>query len=104
MDSRYAYLFFEFSLFFTILFLTTGWERLGTLFTAPNIYKVIGLCVFFLVVDHTAVRIGIWHFPITGSVPIRLMGLPVEEYILAPLHCAVTFLLVELFSESPDHE
>ena len=99
MPSTSAYLFIEVGLL--VFVLGFGWESwsLRRLFGRPLRSRVLGLALFWLLVDLIAVQIGLWSFPDGGSLPIRILGLPVEEYLLFVLHSLVCYVLLRQQSE-----
>jgi hypothetical protein len=38
---------------------------------------------------------GFWDFPPGGTLPLRILRLPIEEYIIFGLHPMVCFILIE---------
>ncbi len=55
-----------------------------------------GLYFFWLALDLAAVRLGLWFFPIEGTLPWRLLGLPLEEHGIFLIHTILCYVLLGL--------
>lgn len=99
MSPQFAYLFIELSLVLTLAGIAHGGFQWRELTRLPLAKKASVLFGVWLVVDLTAVRIGLWHFPAVGTIAPRIFGLPLEEYLLFYLHTVLTFMLVRLFEQ-----
>jgi lycopene cyclase domain-containing protein len=55
------------------------------------------LFVLWVVVDLIAIKLRLWTFPPGGTLPVRLFGLPLEEYLVFNIHTLACFLLVLMF-------
>lgn len=56
---------------------------------------LLGLVIFWVILDQIALGLGLWTFPAGGSLRFRLFGLPAEEYLILILHTLVCFVLVQ---------
>jgi lycopene cyclase domain-containing protein len=98
MPRSSAYLFLELS--FLIFLLGFGWEewRLRELCSRRFWLSALCLACFWFLIDQVAVRLGLWTFPGTGTLPIQLLSLPVEEYLLFFLHTVICFIFIKHYS------
>lgn len=100
MPASTAYLFLELAIVaYAIGF---GWEYwdLKRLFSRPFVHAALGLALAWFVLDQLAVWLGIWAFPIGGTLPVRILSLPIEEYIIFFLHTLVCFVLINRYARS----
>jgi lycopene cyclase domain-containing protein len=76
-----------------------GWEHCDLKrFCSPQFAGVaFALAFFWFCIDQVAVGLGIWDFPDGGTLPIRLLSLPLEEYLLFFLHTVICFLLLQQY-------
>jgi lycopene cyclase domain-containing protein len=58
--------------------------------------SAILLCFLWFALDQFAVQAGVWSFPAEGTLPIRIVRLPIEEYLCFIGHTAITFMIVRL--------
>jgi lycopene cyclase domain-containing protein len=58
------------------------------------------LFLFWWIIDELAVSFQIWTFPPEGTLPIRILRLPIEEYIIFLIHSGLTFALIALLRTS----
>ena len=98
-----AYIFLEVSLLMTFLVLgyhVVDFKRLGSKRTLKCIG---GIFILWVLVDLAAVQLGIWYFPAGGgTLPWRVLSLPIEEYFLFLLHSFACLVLSEVFSRRDD--
>lgn len=93
------YLFLELALFvFVVAF---GWEqwRLRELWSRWFVLTAVGLAVFWFAIDQIAIVLGLWSFPPTEKSTIRLLSLPMEEYVLFFFHTIVCFIFLKYYSD-----
>lgn len=96
---QFSYIFLEIATLLTVILIVPG-ETLRLAFGNRRI-----ICVALLLfglwtgVDLLAVRLDIWRFPQGGTLPIRFVGLPLEEYILFFLHSVIVIILTAHFRE-----
>lgn len=92
------YLFLELALF--VFLLGFGWEqwRLRDLFSGWFLLTALGLACFAFVLDQLAVRLGIWAFPDQSKFSLKLLSMPVEEYVVFFLHTMICFIFVRHYS------
>jgi len=97
-----AYLFLEVSLL--VFLLGFGWEdlRLRSFCSRPFLLSVCGLAVFWFAMDQVAIALGLWTFPAGGTLPIRLLSLPIEEYMLFFFHTLVCTVFLNHYVKVPD--
>ena len=100
MPSASAYLFLELSIL--AFAIGVGWEQwnLKRLCSPRFLSAALGLAVVWFCLDQIAVRLGIWTFPEGGTLPIRILSLPIEEYMLFFLHTLICFLFIGLCSRA----
>ena len=99
MPTSTAYLFLEFAIL--IYAVGFGWEHLAATRLRRRRFWLgaASLAIVWFVLDEIAVRLGLWAFPQGGTLPVRLLSLPIEEYVLFFLHTVLCFLLVAQFSQ-----
>jgi len=97
-----TYLFIELSIL--VYLIGFGWEQwdLKELFSRSLGFSALGLAGLWFVLDQIALGLGLWTFPENGSLPIRLLSLPIEEYILFFLHTLVCFIFLKHYSKIVD--
>jgi lycopene cyclase domain-containing protein len=97
MPSSAAYLFLELAI--VVYAIGFGWEHwdIKRLLSATYLYAATGLAVLWFALDQIAVWLGLWTFPDGGTLPIRILSLPLEEYIIFFLHTLVCFILVNRY-------
>ena len=97
-----AYLFVELSLL--VYLLGFGWEQWDLRELCSRLFWFPALCLacFWFLIDQIAAGLGLWVFPETGSLPIRLYSLPIEEYVLFFLHTLVCFIFLKHYSRADD--
>jgi len=97
MPPSSAYLFLELATI--VFFLGFCWEQFRfTELTSGTFWKpALTLAVFWFAIDQIAVRAGIWSFPAGGTLQIRILHLPLEEYLLFFIHTLMCVLLLRLY-------
>ena len=94
MPSNWAYIFLELAIVtYAVGF---GWEHwnIRKMFTSRLLCAMLLLAVVWFALDEIAVSMGFWDFPEGGTLPIRILRLPLEEYIIFFLHSVVCFILI----------
>ena len=71
-----------------------------TLVTKRFMAIAVALYCLWVAIDLVAVSSGVFYFPPEGSLPIRVLGLPLEEHLFFPIHTAAVWLLILLGSKS----
>lgn len=92
-----SYLFLEVAVVLFAMLVTMGRVRWSFLATRWFVTRAAVLGVFWLAVDQVALGLGLWAFPEGGSLPFRLLGLPVEEYALFVMSSVVCAVIVQFF-------
>ena len=100
LDSRFAYLFMELACVLGVWLLAAGSFSWRLLASKRFLLPAIALYALWTVLDVLAVRFRIWWFPLEGSIPIRLLGLPLEEHVFLILHTILTMMLLSLLLET----
>jgi lycopene cyclase domain-containing protein len=102
MPRSSAYLFLELSIL--VYLLGFGWEHWKLSELRSRLFWVPATCLscFWFVIDQVAIRLGLWVFPETGTLPFRLFSLPLEEYLLFFLHTLVCFIFLKHYSNAGD--
>jgi lycopene cyclase domain-containing protein len=92
-----SYLFLELAM--VVFFVGFCWEHIRSVgLTTWRFWRpALLLAAFWLVLDQIAVSLRIWAFPASGTLPIRILHLPVEEYILFLAHTLICILLLRLY-------
>lgn len=96
MESQHAYLFLELAV---LLMLLAFWDqrftfarlRVEGLFLGTGVLIVVWTCV-----DQIALSVGLWTFPAGGTLPVRILRLPIEEYFAFLIHGLLTFTLMKV--------
>src|SRR5258708_33345266 len=99
MASSAAYLFLELAI--VIYVLGFGWEywRAAQLHSRTTLLSAVFLASIWFTLDQIAMHLGLWTFPEGGSLPIRFVALPIEEYVLFFLHTLVCLILITRYSK-----
>jgi lycopene cyclase domain-containing protein len=99
MPSTFAYLFLELAIVAYVV--GFGWEHwtLKELFSRAVLCTALCLAAVWFVLDQTALALGFWSFPAAGTMPVRIIYLPIEEYLIFFIHTLVCFVLVKRYSE-----
>ena len=100
MRTTHSYVFVELGLLATAAALTWRAEVWRELLQPVNARRVVSVTALWWTVDVVAVRIGLWSFPAGGTLPFRVAGLPVEEFLGLLTHTLVTFVLVRFFQRA----
>lgn len=98
MPATSAYLFLELSILaYAIGF---GWEHwdANRLLSRSFVYAACGLALFWFCIDQIAIWLDLWTFPEGATLPIRVLSLPIEEYLLFFLHTVICFLFVRHYA------
>jgi|ERR1041385_4110030 lycopene cyclase domain-containing protein len=92
------YLFLELALF--VFVVGFGWEqwKLRDLFSGWFLLTALALGVFAFVMDQLAIRLGLWAFPDGAGFSFRLLSMPIEEYLVFPLHTLICFIFIRHYS------
>ena len=93
-----GYLFMEFGVLCTIAAFVAGSIPHDAIWHAATTRVAGLLLVAWVVVDQAGMRLGLWGFPAEGTLSLRVLGMPLEEYLCLFLHVLLCFLLVEHFS------
>jgi lycopene cyclase domain-containing protein len=100
VPSSSAYLFLELAIVVFVLgFCWEEWrprELMSRVFWRP----ALGLAVVWFAIDEVAVRLGLWSFPAGGTLPTRVLALPLEECALFVLHTLLCMLLLRHYSRA----
>ena len=100
MAARSAYSFLELAVVaFIVGFGWHDWSR-RELCSRRFWILALSLAGFWFVIDQIAVHLGLWAFPQGGTLPIRILSLPLEEYLLFFLHTFVFLILVNQCSKT----
>jgi lycopene cyclase domain-containing protein len=90
-----AYLFLELAI--VVYVMGFGWEYWHAAQFGSRIFLISAMILasIWFVLDQIAVHLGLWTFPKSGTLPVRLFALPIEEYVLFFLHTLICFVLVK---------
>lgn len=94
MPRQASYFLLEAAVALTVLAITIGFFRWRDLTDSTVLKSSAGLILLWLAVDLAAVGLGLWYFPAGGTLPMRVLDLPIEEHMLFGLHTFITLLLV----------
>jgi lycopene cyclase domain-containing protein len=95
-EQTFAYSFIEAAMFMGIWIVGYSTGALKTLTTRRFMTLTVSLYSLWIVLDLCAVALGIFRFPPEGNLPLRIVGLPIEEHLFFPLHTMVIWMLLLL--------
>lgn len=101
MPESLSYLFLELALLATLIVFSVDAIRLQELVGRRFVGRASLLFVIWLLVDQIAVGLGIWYFPSEGTLSVRLLNLPLEEYICFVLHTVICYLALRRIGWTP---
>jgi lycopene cyclase domain-containing protein len=93
-EQSLSYLFFELAAVFCAWLALYSLGALRTLATKRFLFLAAALYVFWVGWDLLAASLGVFLFPMKGSLPIRIMGLPLEEHLFFLVHTIAVWSLV----------
>jgi lycopene cyclase domain-containing protein len=95
-----AYLFLELALL--VFVIGFGWEHcdIATFRSRSFVRAAFVLATIWFVIDEVAVHLDLWTFPESGTLPVRLFSLPIEEYVLFYLHAVICLVWVRQLSRA----
>ena len=97
MDQQnFSYLFFEVAGLFAALSVIYALGAARTLLTRRFAIVMAGLYGMWLSWDMLAISLEVFQFPTRGNLPIRLLGIPLEEHLFFLVHALVTWALLLL--------
>lgn len=92
MSGGTGYLFLEGAVL--AFFIGFCWEHLDRSLLSLRFWRpALWLAGLWFTIDQAAVRIGLWSFPVGGTLRFRIVGLPLEECLLFFIHSLMCFLL-----------
>ena len=100
MRAAYSYFFIQMGLLATVMVVTWKSDVWRELVQPVQARRIARVTMLWWTVDIIAVRLGLWSFPIGATLPFRLLGLPIEEFLGLLTHTLVTFLLVRFFEKA----
>jgi len=90
------YLVLEIAMFSTIALLSWQQWTFAAFWSRRFLRSALLLYCLWFALDQLAVQANVWSFPVEGTLPIRILRLPIEEYLCFVGHTAITFLIVRL--------
>lgn len=99
MSSAHNYLFLDLAVLTTAVTLTWGRPEWRRILSRQWLRGFVLLFVFWCAVDWIAIGLRIWSFPPGGSLPVRIAGLPLEEYFVFLVHAVLTTFVAELVDQ-----
>ena len=99
-EANFSYLLFELAGLVAALLVLTSLGITKTLLTKRFMMVLAALYGLWICWDLFAVHLGVFHFPETGSLPFRLVGLPIEEHLFYGFHVIVIWAVVEIAETS----
>jgi hypothetical protein len=90
----FSYLFLELVFLVTVLILCGPMVRPAVVHWGDVLRRVAWLFILWTLADLAALRLNLWAFPAGGTLPLRLLGLPLEEYLVFLVHSGACFLVV----------
>ena len=94
-----AYLYMELALI--VFGIGFGWElwNKGWIRSRSFIFLLMGISALWFIVDVIAIYAGLWSFPPGGTMPYRILNVPIEECILFVIHTMACYLFVQIYME-----
>lgn len=89
-----SYLLMQIAVLLTIYMFTFDTADLRVLTSKRFLVRTGFLSLAWLGVEQLGVALGIWYYPGLGTLPVRLFGLPVEEYVMLFTHAVLCQMLV----------
>lgn len=101
-EEQLSYVLFAGAALLTVLVI--GYDsRVHRIATSRRFWHCCGvLFIFWFIVDQVAIELALWHYPARGTIPIRILRIPLEEYVLFVIHTILTLILVLLCPEAPE--
>jgi len=98
MPQSSAYVFLELATL--VFFVGFGWQYFKLAdFVRRYGRAAAGIAIVWFLVDQIALRFGIWQFPAGGTLPVRVLGLPLEEYLLFFVHTAICVAIMNVIDD-----
>jgi hypothetical protein len=97
MSQKYSYLLLEIGMFLTIWLLSLNAVSWKPLLTRRGLLTCISIFILWFALDQTGLMFRLWSFPGAGTLPIRIFGLPLEEYLIFIIHTLMCFMLASMF-------
>jgi lycopene cyclase domain-containing protein len=91
-----SYIFLDLAVLLGAFILTLRHPIWGEIWSVWFLRRAIILFVTWSVVDWISVYLRLWQFPSGGTLPIRIVGLPLEEYAVFVVHTVLTYSTVRL--------
>lgn len=101
-QQNFSYLLFELSALLCAWLALYSIGAVRTLLTRRFLSVAACLYAFWVGWDFIAVKLGVFQFPATGSLPLRIAGLPVEEHLFFLVHTISVWALV-VITETAKH-
>jgi lycopene cyclase domain-containing protein len=78
-----------------------GWElwNIKRLCSPRFLAVVVLLAAAWFALDFTAIYLGVWSFPEGGTLPFRILLLPIEECILFFIHTMACYLFIRMYAK-----
>lgn len=96
VTQQYSYFFIEAAMLIAILVIAYVTGALTTFATKRFLLIVAALYLFWVSLDCSARFYSVFSFPPDGTVPLRILGLPLEEHLFFPLHTATIWVFLVL--------
>ena len=98
---NFSYALFELAWIFIIWLIIFSLGATRTLVTKRLLSVVAGLYAVWIIWDLVAVRLGVFYFPESGNLPLRVFNIPLEEHLFFVVHsfCAWALVLIADFSK-----
>ena len=96
MTNAHAYLFLNIAVMSTVVTLTWGRPEWRCIVSRRWAVRAAMLFVFWSLVDVIAVRLRLWNFPQGGTLGLRALNLPFEEYLVFVVHAVLTTMVTSV--------
>jgi len=94
-----TYLITELAIMTMVLLMKPRGLRWSTFLSWRYLAITAGLFFFWLVLDLIALALGLWYFPEGGTFPVRILGLPLEEYGIFLIHTFVCTVFLKIMEK-----
>ena len=97
--TKSTYLIAELAIAMMVLLMKPRQVQWRIFYSRRFITTAMGLFLVWLALDQIALAIGLWHFPQEGTFPVRIFGLPLEEYGIFLIHTVVCIVILGVIKE-----
>jgi lycopene cyclase domain-containing protein len=93
---NFSYCLFETAGITASLLIIYSLGAIRTLATRRFLAVVVAQYSVWITWDYLAVELGVFYYPHEGNLPLRVLGLPLEEHLFFPFHSLLSWAVVLL--------